>query len=96
MSKATIALICTWVLLALIGAFFGGYFWAKKKVCKTNDQNAGNVIINNEKANNTVSSPVATPSISATPNIGSQTVTQPSGASTTSATGANNIVQPAP
>lgn len=68
MSKSTIALISTWVLIGLIGAFFGGYFIAKKYVCKTNDQ-SGNVITTTEGTNTTTSN--------STSDEGNKTIVQP-------------------
>ena len=63
MSKSTIVLIVTWILIGLAGAFLGGYFW-EKKVCK-------NAITNSEKSN------VVAPS--STTNDSNKTVTQPNG-----------------
>jgi len=69
MNKTTIALIVTWVVIGLVGAFLAGYFIAKKYVCIADKPNE-NVMINNEKpntlpgANNPTPPPTSTPSIS--------------------------------
>lgn len=67
MSKSTIALIITWVIIGLVGAFLGGYFWAKKNVCSINNQDS-NVMIDNKGS---------TTSTSDSSNSGTKTVVQP-------------------
>lgn len=59
MSKSTIALVVTWVIIGLIGAFSGGYYYAKKSVCKIDDKNVGNTIIDNKASNNALSNPIS-------------------------------------
>lgn len=71
MSKSTIALIITWVIIGLVGAFFGGYFIAKKYACKTSDQ-SDNVITTTEGSSTTTST-----STSDTSDNGNKTIVQP-------------------
>lgn len=73
MSKSIIALICTWVLIGLAGAFLGGYFW-EKKVCKIDNTTGGNAITN--------VAPAATvsPASNSTSTDSNKTVTPPTNA----------------
>jgi hypothetical protein len=75
MSKSTIALVSTWVLILIAGAFLGGYFWAKKNACKISGQNVGNVLINNEKLNDSIPSKNNSTSNSTPNNIQSNNTT---------------------
>lgn len=74
MSKSVIALIVTWVLIGLAGAFWGGYLWAKKDVCKIDDKNGGNVIIDDNALNN---SSTTVPNNGSNTNNSGKTVIQP-------------------
>lgn len=68
MSKSAVALITTWVLIGLVGAFLGGYFAAKKYACKVEDQ-SGKVMIDTEGS--------SSPTSSTAPNGANKTIVQP-------------------
>lgn len=76
MSKSTIALIITWVIIGLVGAFLGGYFWAKKNVCKLDDKSGENVLIDNTNSNNDIPTSKSDSSTSSS-NDANKTVVQP-------------------
>lgn len=74
MSKSTIALVITWILIGLAGAFWGGYLWAKKGVCKIDDKKGSNVIIDDKVLND---STTTVPNNGSNTNDSSRTVVQP-------------------
>lgn len=88
MSKSTIILVITWVLIGLVGAFLGGYFW-ENKVCK-------NAITNSEKSNVVAPATTTNPTSNSTPNDSNKTITQPNGttSSTLTSTDTNKTVVP--
>lgn len=97
MSKSTVALICTWILVGLVGAFFGGYFWEKRNVDKVDNLNGGNTVTNSGKINDVNPPSITNPASNSIPNGGNKTATQPNG--NNSSTPASNdtnktIVQP--
>lgn len=79
MSKSIIALICTWFLIGLVGAFLGGYFWAKKHAC------AASTTANSQQTNTitpsatAVTTPNSTTPASTTPGTATPTAPASSG-----------------
>lgn len=92
MSKSIIALVITWILIGLIGAFSGGYFWAKKNACSLNNQNTENVG-SVPAVNSTSNSPKFNPTTS---NDSNKTTDQTNGAASDPISGDANktIVKP--